>query len=93
MKKNTMKIVSIIAAGKLATSASLASAGGLGKIQNDSNTSSASSISLDQVGYPLEILTPPINVDDAVINPDNGGKVESSPTGTIFTADIGKTVD
>ncbi len=93
MKKNTTKIISIIAASKLATSTNLVSAGGLGKIQNDSNTPSTSSISLDQVGYPLEILTPPINAENVVINPDNGGKVESSPTGIFFTSDIGKAVN
>ena len=90
MTKNTSKIISIIAAGKLVTSANLASAGGLGKIQSDSSSSSNSSISLDQIGYPLEVLTPPINAEDTLINADNGGKVTSSPSGTIFAADSGK---
>jgi len=83
MKKNTKKIISIAVASKLATTLNTASAEGLGKLQTD-NTSSTS-LSLDQIGYPLQILTPPT----ATAN-DNGGK---NATGTIFTADSGKSVN
>lgn len=65
-------------AGKLASSAHLASADGLGKAGSpDSN------LSLDQIGYPLTILTPPINED-------LGSKVQSTTSGTIFSADSDK---
>jgi len=55
MKKNTKKnIVLSMAAGKLALNMQYASAGGLGK-----TSSSGSALSLNEVGAPLQIITPP----------------------------------
>jgi len=81
MKQKTTKIISLLAAGKLALSVNHASAEGLGKV--DSNTSSNTSLSLDQIGYPLQILTPP-NTSDS------GSK---SSEGIFFLADNGKALD
>ena len=61
MKQKTTKIISLLAAGKLAISVNHASAEGLGKV--DSSTSNNTSLSLDQIGYPLQILTPPNTAD------------------------------
>lgn len=79
MKKKATKIISIIAAGKLALSANYAAADGLGKAQINDNSPSTS-LSLDQIGYPLQILTPP----------NNGGKISE---GIIFVTDNGKALD
>ena len=75
MQKKTKLLTSLVVAGKLASSAHLASAEGLGK-----TGSADSSLSLDQIGFPLTILTPPINED-------LGSTVQSTPSGTIFSAD------
>lgn len=90
MQKKIKLISSIAIAGKLATSPHLASAGGLGKADGGS---SAPNISMDQIGYPLDILTPPIDTSKALTRDDQGGKLESSPSGTIFAADLGKSTD
>ena len=56
------KAVTYLSIGKLAIGISAANAGGLGKADNQSST--ISGLSLDQIGYPFEILTPPISKGD-----------------------------
>ncbi|NOQ13485.1 MAG: hypothetical protein GQ583_03260 [Methyloprofundus sp.] len=92
MKKHTKNIISIAVVGKLASTTNLVSATSLGK-QDNSSSSIAAPMSLDQIGYPLEILTPPVNISDSVINENNSGKVTSTETGTIYANDLGKAVD
>ncbi|NOQ64508.1 MAG: hypothetical protein GQ582_08355 [Methyloprofundus sp.] len=87
MKKSTKKILSVIALSKLASTSPIASAGGLGKLDSEP-------MSLDQVGYPLEILTPPIDAEQALTSTANSAsKLPSSETGTIFAGDLGKAID
>jgi len=87
VKKKTKLIASIIVSGKLGSSLGIASADGLGKMGGDS------SLSLDQVGYPITILTPPINSEAILNSEDQGGKVQSTPSGTIFTTSVTNAVD
>ena len=82
MKQKATKIISLLAAGKLGLSVNHVSAEGLGKIQADSNTPSTS-LSLDQIGYPLQILKPPSASN-------NGSK---SSEGVFFLADNGIALD
>lgn len=84
MKKQTKKIISVLALGKLATASTTVGAGGLGKIQ-DTHTEQ---MSLDQVPYPLEILRTPVNVSDATLGDYSGSKAESSDSGVIFLNDL-----
>lgn len=88
MKKVTKIITSIAVAGKLATSPHIASAGGLGKAG-----SSNPSLSMDQIGFPLTILTPPINADEILNESDRGGKVKTRETGTIFAVDSSRSTE
>ena len=83
MKKRTKNIISALALGKLVTTSSTVSAGGLGKVQ-DSHTEQ---MSLDQVPYPTEILRAPVNVGDATLG-DYSGKADSSESGVIFINDL-----
>lgn len=81
--KNKIKLISsIFIAGKLATAPHLASAGGLGK---NSSNSGEESLSLDQIGYPLTILTPPIDTNKILATEDQGSKLTSSDSGTLFS--------
>ena len=77
MEQKATKIISLLAASKIALSINHVSAEGLGKV------GSSTSLSLDQIGYPLQILTPP-NTSDS------GSK---SSEGTFFLADNGKALD
>lgn len=86
MKKNTSQILSIVAAGKLIASSNFASAEGIGKLQIDPN----SPLSVDQIGYPLDILTPPI---DSTTDSDSGGKINSAESGLLFAEATGKALD
>lgn len=86
MKKNKSQIISIIAAGKLISSSTLASAEGVGKVVSDPS----SPLSIDQVGYPVDILTPPI---DSTTSSDSGGKINSADSGVLYSEATGKALD
>jgi len=81
MKIHSKKIISIAVAGKLAVSANMVAAGGLGKAHVNAQQSNYS-LSLDEIGYPVQVLTPP-NLSSV----DNGSK---NSTGAIFSADSGQ---
>jgi hypothetical protein len=91
MNKKTKKIASTLIAGKIASSSASVMAGGSGL--GKSQISNDSTLSLDQVGYPIEILTPPLNIQDISVT-GNGGKYSAqAETGTIYTAANGKIAD
>lgn len=83
------KIITYISAGKLAIGVSTANAGGLGKVESQSpTTTSSTSFSMDQVGYPFEILTPPILKSDLALTTEGGGKVASNDQGFLYSSNI-----
>ncbi len=93
MQKKIKLISSIIISGKIATSAQLASAEGLGKVDSQTNPDAISALSFDQIGYPLTILTPPVNNDESLSDSSQGGKFESTAEGTLFSEDVSKAVN
>ncbi|MDT8407095.1 MAG: hypothetical protein RQ715_07575 [Methylococcales bacterium] len=81
----TARWLSLAAAGKLALTTNAASAQGLGKIDAPDSTSlSAEPLSLDQVGFPMSILTPPFDISNV------GSKASgiNSQDGTLFSQDV-----
>ncbi len=87
MKLSTFKkAITYISAGKLAIGISTANAGGLGKADNASPT--VSSLSMDQIGYPIEILTPPIIKNNLALSTEGSGKLGSSAEGFLYSKDI-----
>ncbi len=70
-------LVHLALAGKLAIQSSSVAAGGIGKTEN-------SAISLDEIPYPIEILTPP--VDSEQLNQNTFGVASSN--GRIFSEEI-----
>ncbi len=85
MNTKIKHISTTLVAGKIATSSATLMAAGLGKAQSN-NT-----LALDQIGYPMEILAPPINNQEIGTVGDNGSKYFTpSEVGTIFTSGTGK---
>ncbi|BCG64312.1 MAG: hypothetical protein methR_P2085 [Methyloprofundus sp.] len=89
MNKKTKKIASALIAGKIAGSSATVMAGGSGLGKNQ--VSNDSTISLDEIGYPIEILTPPYNIQDVSITGSGSKTSAQAETGTIYTAANGKT--
>lgn len=90
--KKLHKVGALAVAGKLALQMGNVSAAGLGKVSPDAT--SALKISLDEVGYPLEILTPPLSSAELNLNTSTGSKKSSSSTtgsgndGKLYSEDI-----
>ena len=73
------KAITYLSIGKLAVGVSAANAGGIGKVESSSPT-----LSIDEIGHPIQILTPPLENNEFYF----GGKQENSAEGFLFADDI-----